>query len=196
MRSLTNVLEDPQAVHNKIDSKLSSLSLDDIAKMLVDDTTGPAQESRSDTLITTLCIGHPEPDSEGYSKSDQVCRTLAGAVVYKELVDLYGRNRYKEVRNMASVFGRIGPAASVGGWLWEGWCHNHSPSQTHLNLIPMVNDGKNLVLSNQQPKMGSLTHQSYTRKDTVDCTSDPGKYYIPNEPNNATFDDVRKSKQG
>ena len=191
MRSLIKVLEDPRAVHNTIDSKLNGLSLDAVAKLLVGYTTGPVQESRSDALITTLCVGQPEPDDERYSKSDKVCRTLAGAVIYKRLIFLYGRNHYKEVRNMASVFGRIGPAASAGGWLWEGWCHDHIPSQTYLDLIPMVNVRKNLVLSNQQPErieMGSLAHQVYTRKDTVDYTSDPGKYYIPNEPNNATFD--------
>ena len=191
MRTLINVLEDQPAVDNRMDTKLSSLGLDAIAKMLVEDTTGSDQESKSDTLITTLCIGQPGPGDEGYFKSDKVCRTLAGAVVYKKLIALYGRNHYKEVRNMASVFRRIGPAASAGGWLWEGWCHDYIPSQTYLDLIPMADDGKNLVLSNQQPeeiKMGGLTHQSYTRKDTVDCTSDAGKYYIPNEPNNATFD--------
>ena len=184
MRTLINVFEDSQAVENRMDTKLNSLGLDAIAKMLVEDTTGSDQ-------ITTLCIGQPEPDDEGYSKSDKVCHTLAGAVVYKKLIELYGRNRYKEVRNMASVFGRIGPAASAGGWLWEGWCHDQIPSQPYLDLIPMVNDGNNLVLSNQQLekiKMGRLTHQSYTRKDTMDCTSDTGKYYIPNERNNATFD--------
>ena len=183
MRSLITVLEDQQLVDNRIGSKLNSLGPGAIAKMLV--------ESRSDTLITTLCVGQPEPGSEGYSKTDKVWRTLAGAVVYKTLIGLYGRNHYKEVRNMANLFRRIGPAASAGGWLWEGWCHDHIPSQTYLDLIPMVSYGNNLVLSDQQPvkiKIGSLTHQSYTSKDTKDPTSDPGKYYIPNGPNNATFD--------
>ena len=96
MRGLINVLKDPRAVHNRIGSKISSLSFDAIAKMLVDDTTGPRQESRSDTVITTLGIEPPEPDSEGYSQSDKVHRTLPDAVIYKELVRLYSWDHYEE----------------------------------------------------------------------------------------------------
>jgi len=36
--------------------------------------------------------------------------------------------------------------------------------------------------------INSLTHQIYTKKDTLQSTTDAKKYYIPIEKNNATFD--------
>ncbi len=192
MRHLIDVLgANPVAVVNQIDSKLNGLDFSAISKMLVENTTGPLEASRSHTLIMTLCRKLPAPGSEGYFQSDSVRRTLAGAGVYKALLRRYGQHHCDEVRHMASVFGRVGPAASAGGWLWEGWCHQRITSLTHLDLLPMVADGKNLVLSEQPSKkiqIGDLTHQVYTLKDTLDSTANPGKYYIPNERNNATFD--------
>jgi len=157
----------------------------------VDDMSGSSDASRSHTLIMTLCIEPPLLDDERYFQSDAVRRTLAGAVVYKALFRRFGMEFYDEVRHMASIFGRVGPAASAGGWLWEGWCHRHIADLTHLDLLPMVDDGKNLVLSNERPEkiqIGRLTHRLYTSKSTTEFTAVPGRYYIPSESNNATFD--------
>jgi len=145
-----------------------------------------SEASRSHTLIVILCLEPLAPDNPRYFQSDAVRRTLAGAVVYKGLLRRFGLEFYDEVSRMASVFGRVGPAAS---WLWEGWCHRHN--QTHLDLLPMVVNGENLVLSDEPPEriqMGRLAHRLYSSKNTLRFTADPGKYYIPSESNNATFD--------
>jgi len=68
------------------------------------------------------------------------------------------------------------------------WCHQEIPKLGRLDLIRMVyRNGKLVQGEDTRPiSIGSLTHQIYTMKDTL--TSDPTKYYVPNEKNNATFD--------
>jgi len=189
MRNLTTVfLENRAVIDGRIRAKIEGLEFHGVKKMLVDDTS---KASRSHTLIMTLCLEPPAPDDPRYFQSDAVRRTLAGAVVYKALLRRFGLGFYDQVCHMASVFGRVGPAASAGGWLWEGWCHRHIANRTHLDLLPMVVNGENLVLGDEPPEriqMGHLAHRLYSSKNTLRFTTDPGKYYIPSESNNATFD--------
>lgn len=91
--------------------------------------SGPDQGSRSHTLVMTLCLEPPAPGNERYLQTDKVHRTLTGAVVYKALLRHHGLEYYDQVSRMASIFGKVGPATSAGGWLWEG-CHRHTADLT------------------------------------------------------------------
>jgi len=194
MRSILQVLRSGrQAVDNRIEAKLASLDLAAVKRMLEADID--AQTSH--TLITSLCIQQPDPSDSSYTESDPVSRTFAGAVVYRALLRRYGAEFHRTIRFTASLYGRIGGAASARGGMWEMWCHEEIPKLRRLDLIRMVHRKGKLVQGEdtRSISIGSLTHQIYTIKDTLKFTVDSTKYYVPNEKNNATFDAFCRSKE-
>jgi hypothetical protein len=121
MHNLTMVLQgNRMGVDNRIYAKIDSLNFPAVWKMLVDDMTGNANASRSHTLVMSLSTKPPTPDTEQYFQSNLVCHTLTGAVIYKALLCCHGLMHYNEIKLITSLVGRVGPAASAGGWLWEG----------------------------------------------------------------------------
>ena len=181
-------------VHNRIQSRLTELDLMTVQKMLEADINNVTE---SHTLITSLCTLQPGPTNIEYLKSDTISRTLAGAVVYKTLLSHYGAEFHRKIRFTASLYGRVGGAAAAGGGLWEMWCHQEIPKLKRLNLIEMVVKQRKLVRSEDtiSISIGRLTQQIYTSKDTMECTTNPMKYYIPAEKNNPTFDAFCRSPE-
>jgi hypothetical protein len=110
MRSLTTALQnDNTEVNSDIDAIIGTLDLTAIENMLLVNTPGAPEASRSHTLITTLCIEQPAPTDEKYFQSDILCHTPAGAIVYKALLRHYGQQYYQQVKQMASIFARVSP---------------------------------------------------------------------------------------
>jgi len=135
MRSIFQVLRAGRAVvDRRIESKLNNLDLAAVKKTLEADI----EAQISHTLITCVCTQQPGPSDSGYIKSDPVSRTLAGAVVYRALLRRHGAEFHRTIRFTASLYGRIGGAASLGRGMLEMWCHQEIPKLRRLDLIRMA----------------------------------------------------------
>ena len=125
MRTLLDVLRGNSAVvDGSIELKLTTLDLATVQRMLEADI----EPRTSDILITSQCIQQPDQTDGEYLDSDTISRTFAGAVVYKALLRRHGAEFYKTIRLTASLYGRVGGAASAGGGMWECGATKKSPN--------------------------------------------------------------------
>lgn len=192
MRSLFAVLTgQSERVEMNIKSRLNGLSIAQVESML----TGSDAGLRSHTLVMSFCANQPRPDEVQYFKSDLISYTVAGASVYKALIRSYGAAFYKQIRFTAGLFNSVSRAATMGGWVWEGFCHEAIPKLPHLDLIRMAVSKGKLVPTDKviQVPIGPLAHQVYTDKHSTTFTADATKYYIPSAPNNPAFDAFLRS---
>ena len=184
------IMKDVEFIQSKILEKITLTKSEKLNTLLA------ANADTADSLhlvIMTWCPSQPGPTDSHYQKSDVPKNSVSGSFASQNLVRSHGFRYLQSVRDLGCLFSSCPSTSTTGGWPWERQCHLSFIKLGHMELVKTIVKDGNLIrdegTDRERIAFESLTLKMYSpKKDKVETTSGSGVYYVPDIPNNPTFD--------